>query len=160
MEGYYKFISWLSTLIFWISGCILIFMMMITVSDVILRYFSKSIAGTYELVSFAGALVVGFAIARTTLDEGHVFVDLLIDKIGQGGKDFFRFLTKTAGALLFILIAWSFYDKGNELFASKEVSMTLHIPFYPVAYGLSFCSIVEAFVLFSESLKIFIRKSK
>lgn len=160
MEGYYKFISWLSTLIFWISGCILVFMMMITVSDVILRYFSKSIAGTYELVSFAGALVVGFAIARTTLDEGHVFVDLLIDKIGRGGKDFFRFLTKFIGALLFLLIAWSFYDKGKELFISKEVSMTLHIPFYPVAFGLSFCSIVEAFVLFSETIQVIFRKSK
>jgi len=160
MENYYKFISWVSSFIFWISGCILVFMMLITVSDVILRYFSKSIAGTYELVSFAGALVVGFAIARTTLDEGHVFVDLLIDKIGQGGKNFFRFLTKIAGAFIFLLIAWSFYDKGNELFASQEVSMTLHIPFYPVAYGLSFCSIVEAFVLFSESFKVFHRKLK
>jgi len=158
MEGYYKFISRLSTLIFWISGCVLVFMMIITVCDVILRYFSKSIAGTYELVSFAGALLVGFAIARTTLDEGHVFVDLLVDKIGQGGKDFFRFITKFAGFLLFSLIAWSFYDKGNELFASQEVSMTLHIPFYPVAYGLSFCSLVEAFVLFSESFKVFFRK--
>ncbi|HOJ43905.1 MAG TPA: TRAP transporter small permease [Syntrophorhabdaceae bacterium] len=158
MGGYYKFISWLSNFIFWISGCILVFMMMITVSDVILRYFSKSIAGTYELVSFAGALLVGFAIARTTLDEGHVFVDLLIDKIGERGKNFFRFITKIAGGILFVLMAWSFYDKGNELFASNEVSMTLHIPFYPVAYGLSLCAIIEAFVLFSESFKNFVVK--
>ncbi|MCX7857112.1 MAG: TRAP transporter small permease [Deltaproteobacteria bacterium] len=154
MEGYYKFITGLGRFIFWIAGIILLFMMFITVIDVLLRYFSKSIAGTYELVSFAGALLVGFAIAKTTMDEAHVTVDLLIEKIPPAGKKIFRVLTRIAGGLLFLLISWSFFEKGKELFVSKEVSMTLHIPFSPVAFGLGFCALIEAVLLFSDSLRI------
>lgn len=153
MDGFYRFISRLSRLIFWVAGGILVFMMLITVMDVILRYFGKSVPGTYELVSFAGALVVGFAIAQTSLDKGHVYVDLLADRVGLGVRRSLLALTKTAGGLFFLLLAWSFLGKGNELYASKEVSMTLHIPFYPVAYGLCFCAVAEAFVLFSEAVK-------
>ena len=153
MDGFYRFISRLSRFIFWVAGVILVFMMLITVVDVILRYFGKSVPGTYELVSFAGALVVGFAIAQTSLDKGHVYVDLLSDRVSLGVRRSLLALTKTAGGLFFLLLAWSFLGKGNELYSSKEVSMTLHIPFYPVAYGLCFCSVAEAFVLFSEAVK-------
>jgi hypothetical protein len=54
---------------------------------------------------------------------------------------------------MFLLLAWSFFMKGNELFAAGEVSLTLHVPFYPVAYGLGLCSIVECLVLLCDILK-------
>jgi TRAP-type C4-dicarboxylate transport system, small permease component len=153
MEGFFKIVSRLSRFIFWVAGAILFVMMMLTVVDVILRYMGKSVAGTYELVSFAGALTVGFAIAQTSLDGGHVYVDLLTDRVGPVWRKVLIFCTKLAGALVFLLLAWSFILKGNELYESQEVSMTLHIPFYPVAYGLCACSIIETFVLLSEAIK-------
>jgi len=153
MAGFFKFVSRLSRFVFWIAGGILFVMMMLTVVDVILRYMGKSVAGTYELVSFAGALTVGFAIAQTSLDNGHVYVDILTDHVGPALRKALIFCTKLAGALVFLLLAWSFTLKGLELYRSQEVSMTLHIPFYPVAYGLCVCSIIEFFVLFSEAIK-------
>jgi hypothetical protein len=42
---------------------------------------------------------------------------------------------------------------GIELYGSQEVSMTLHIPFYPVAYGLCVCSVIEALVLLAEAIR-------
>ncbi len=153
MEGFFKFVSRLSKFIFWVGGGILFVMMMLTVIDVILRYLGKSFAGTYELVSFAGALTVGLAVAQTSLDDGHVYVDLITDRAGPGLKKVLITCTKLAGAAVFLLLAWSFTMKGTELYKSKEVSMTLHIPFYPVAYGLTVCSVIEAFVLVSEAVK-------
>ncbi len=153
MSSYFKFISRLSRFIFWVSGIILLFMMMITVIDVILRYIGKSIPGTYELVSFAGALVVGLAIAQTSIDKAHVFVDIITEHLSRFWARVFYFSTKIGGGFIFLLIALSFLLKGNELFTSNEVSMTLHIPFYPVAYGLCICSVLESLVLFSEALK-------
>jgi len=55
--------------------------------------------------------------------------------------------------MIFLLLAYSFMFKGIELYGSQEVSMTLHIPFYPVAYGLCVCSVIEAFVLFLEAIR-------
>jgi TRAP-type C4-dicarboxylate transport system permease small subunit len=153
MEGFFRFVSRLSRFLFWVAGVILFVMMMLTVIDVILRYLGKSVAGTYELVSFAGALTVGFAIAQTSLDGGHVYVDILTDHVSPILKKVLIFCTKTAGAMIFLLLAYSFMFKGIELYGSQEVSMTLHIPFYPVAYGLCVCSVIEAFVLFLEAIR-------
>jgi TRAP-type C4-dicarboxylate transport system permease small subunit len=153
MESFFRFVSRLSRFLFWVAGAILFVMMMLTVVDVILRYAGKSIAGTYELVSFAGALTVGFAIAQTSLDGGHVYVDILTDHVGPALKKALIFCTKLAGTLVFLLLAWSFMFKGIELYGSQEVSMTLHIPFYPVAYGLCVCSVIEALVLLAEAIR-------
>jgi TRAP-type C4-dicarboxylate transport system permease small subunit len=153
MEGFFKFVARLSKFIFWVGGGILFVMMMLTVVDVILRYLGKSVAGTYELVSFAGALTVGLAVAQTSIDGGHVYVDILTEYVGPSFRRCLITCTKLAGAAVFLLLAWSFTLKGMELYKGKEVSMTLHIPFYPVAYGLCVCSVIEAFVLFSEAIK-------
>jgi TRAP-type C4-dicarboxylate transport system permease small subunit len=153
MEAFFRFVSRLSRFIFWIGGALLFLMMLLTVIDVILRYLGKSVVGTYELVSFAGALTVGLAIAQTSLDDGHVYVDMLTGYVGPGWRKTLIFCTKMAGAAVFLLLAWSFILKGTELYRSNEVSMTLHVPFYPVAYGLCVCSIIESFVLFSEAIK-------
>jgi len=42
-----------------IAGIAITFIMLLTVLDVILRSFRRPIVGTYELVAFSGAIVVG-----------------------------------------------------------------------------------------------------
>jgi TRAP-type C4-dicarboxylate transport system permease small subunit len=153
MKGFFSFVSRLSKLTFWVAGVILIFMMLVTVIDVGLRYFGKNIPGTYELVCLAGALLVCFAIAQTSLEKGHIFVDLLLDHIGPGWNRFLVVITKIAGSLFFLLVVWSFLLKGNDLRVSKEVLPTLRVPFYPIVYGLSLCCIVESLVLFSQAIE-------
>ena len=51
----------------WLGGVILATMMLLTVLDVILRYAGRAITGTFELMSFGGALVAGFAIWGASL---------------------------------------------------------------------------------------------
>ena len=70
-----KISGWMNGL----AGVVLFLMMMLTVTDVVLRAFGKSIIGTYELVAIAGAIVVGFAVAQTSWDKGHIFVDFLLE---------------------------------------------------------------------------------
>ena len=48
-----------------ISGLTLAFMLVFTLTDVIMRAFGKPIVGDYEVISFLGAVVVGFAIPYT-----------------------------------------------------------------------------------------------
>jgi TRAP-type C4-dicarboxylate transport system permease small subunit len=136
-----------------VGGLILVLMMLLTVVDVILRYLGKPITGTFELMSFAGALVVGFAIAQTSLERAHVNVDLLTHALPPRQRDVVLVLTKFAGIGIFLLLAWALFLKGNDLYTTHEVSPTLHVPFYPVAYGLSFGSLVECLVLLSDILR-------
>lgn len=144
----------------WAGGVILALMMLLTVFDVILRYLGRPITGTFELVSFAGALVAGLAIAQTSLDGAHVKVDLLIFAVPPRCRNVLLIFTKFVGIGIFALLAWALFLKGNDLYNSREVSLTLHVPYHPVAFGLSFCSAIECVVLLSDILKTIIRGKK
>jgi TRAP-type C4-dicarboxylate transport system permease small subunit len=146
-----KLSSWMNTL----GGIVLFLMMMLTVVDVFLRVFGKPLVGTYELVAIAGAIVVGFAIPQTSLDKGHINVDFLIENRGEFIKKVFSIITRLFGIILFALIAWNLFLKANHLYKAGDVSLTLQIPYYPAAYGLAFCALIECFVLITDIFMIF-----
>jgi TRAP-type C4-dicarboxylate transport system permease small subunit len=136
-----------------VGGLILALMMFFTVVDVILRYLKMPLTGTFELMAFGGALIIGLSLPKASLDGAHVNVDMLTEYLPDVWKRIFLVFTKLSGFLFFILLAWSFYLKGNDLYKTHEVSLTLRFPYYPISYGLSFCSLVEALVLMSDALK-------
>jgi TRAP-type C4-dicarboxylate transport system permease small subunit len=143
--------SWMNTF----GGIVLFVMMMLTVMDVILRLFGKPITGTYELVAMAGAVVVAFAIPQTSWDNAHIYVDFLLENRSPAVKKTVQSATKLLGVILFALLAWYLFAKANHLFRSGDVSLTLHIPYYPVAYSLAFCSIVQSVVLVLQIVTLF-----
>ncbi len=138
-----------------ISEFLLFFMMMLTVSDVILRSFGSPILGTYELVSMIGALIVGFSVPQTSWDRGHVFVDFMIENRSSAIKNSFFIATRIIGIITIVILSYTLFVKATTLYRSGEVSMTLHVPYYPVAYVLSFCFAIEAFTLLTDIFKIF-----
>lgn len=146
-----RFSSWMNGL----SGIVLFLMMMLTVVDVGLRIFWKPITGTYELVAMAGAVVVAFAIPQTSWDNAHIFVDFLLEKRSRAVKTAFGCFTKLLGVILFIMLGYYLLLKSNHLFRSGDVSLTLGIPYYPVAYGLAFCAFLQALVLVLHMVMLF-----
>ncbi len=154
MEKFDLLVKSLSRYLNWIGCMLLLAMMLLTVTDVILRWMRMGITGTFELMSFGGALVAGFAIAKTSIDGGHVSVDVVTQLLGKNTKKIVYVITRIMGMAFFVFLAWGLFLKGNELFASGEVSLTLHVPFYPVAYALAVCSIIESLFLLVSMIKI------
>ena len=146
-----KFSAWMNGL----AGIVLFLMMMLTVVDVGLRMFWKPITGTYELVAMAGAVVIGFAIPQTSWENAHIFVDFLIENRSRAIKVVFGCFNRLMGIILFVLLGLYLLFKANHLFRSGDVSLTLQIPYYPVAYGLAFCAFVQAFVLLLNMAMLF-----
>ncbi len=151
MNSVKRLSAWMNTF----GGIMLFLMMMLTVVDVILRFFGKPITGTYELVAMAGATVVAFAIPQTSWDNAHIYVDFLLENRSNVTKKIFQVITRLLGVILFILLAWFLFEKANHLYRSGDVSLTLHIPYYPVAYGLAFCGLVQAIVLILQIVALF-----
>ena len=135
-----------------VGGIVLFCMMMLTVIDVILRFFGRPITGTYELVAVAGAIVVGFAVPQTTQERGHICVEFLVENRTVSTKRVLFFLTRLLGIVLFALLTWYLFLKGSHLYRSGDVSMTLHLPYYPAAFALALCCLVECFVLVMDCL--------
>jgi TRAP-type C4-dicarboxylate transport system permease small subunit len=145
-----KSVIWANT----VAEVILVLMMMITVVDVVLRSVGTPIVGTYELVAMMGAMVVGFAIAKTSWDRGHVFVDFLIENRSAAVKNAFFIATRIFGIAIFALISWNLVKKGMLFHKSEEVTMTLRLPLYPAAFALAFCFFVQCFSLLGDILRI------
>jgi len=138
-----------------IAGIAITFIMLLTVLDVILRSFRRPIVGTYELVAFSGAIVVGFAIPLTSWLRGHIYVDFFTGKLPQAVRSVFNLTTRCMGIGLFFLIGWNLIKVGLDLQQSGEVSLTLQLPFYPVAYGVAVSCFVQCLVLLADIVKIF-----
>ncbi|HEY3277870.1 MAG TPA: TRAP transporter small permease [Syntrophorhabdaceae bacterium] len=136
-----------------VGGIILTLMMLITVLDVILRFFKKPITGTYELVFLGGAVVIGCAIPLTSWEGGHVAVDFLLEHFSPALKKMINIITRVMGIAFFAVLGANLAILGTEHFKSGEVSLTLHVPYYPAAYILSLCAFVECLVLISLLIK-------
>ena len=145
-----KSVIWANT----VAEVVLVLMMMITVVDVVLRSVGTPIVGTYELVAMMGAMVVGFAIAKTSWDRGHVFVDFLIENRSTAVKNAFFIATRIFGIAIFALISWNLVKKGMLFHKSEEVTMTLRLPLYPAAFALAFCFFIQCFSLLGDILRI------
>lgn len=133
-----------------IAGIALVSSMFLTVLDVFLRIFKRPIVGTYELVGLLGAIVIGFAMPQTSRVRGHVVMDFLTDRVPALLKSILHVFTRLLGIVTFAIIGWNLAALGNDFKTVGEVSATLQLPVYPVAYGLAACCAVECLVLFVD----------
>jgi TRAP-type C4-dicarboxylate transport system permease small subunit len=154
MKGFLDKVRGLSRFLNVIAGISLTFLMFLTVMDVILRSLRRPIVGTYELVAFSGAVVIGFAVPLTSWVRGHIFVDFFILRFSQRVRNIFNLTTRCLVIVLFFLIGWNMIKYGMDLQRSGEVSLTLQMPFYPVAYGVGVCCFVQCLVMICDILKI------
>jgi TRAP-type C4-dicarboxylate transport system permease small subunit len=130
-----------------VAGVSLVFLMVLTLVDVVLRGFGAPILGTYELVGYAGGIAIGLAMPVTSWQRGHVYVDTFLAWLPRGARTAVHITTRFVGACLFAILAWNLVRLGLDLRASGEVSPTLELKYYPVVFGLAAASVLQAVVL-------------
>ena len=137
-----------------IGGAALTFMMLLTVADVIMRAFGRPLVGTYEIVALSLALVVGITIPKVSFDRGHVNVDVLLERVPKGNKDILNTFTRLVCFFLFVGLGYNLFSVANEFRTSGEVSPTIQVPAYPLAYAVGFCCFIECLVFLLDIVKI------
>ena len=137
-----------------IGAITLTFMMLLTVADVLLRATGHPILGTYEVVGILLAVVIGFSIPKVSMDEGHVYMEFLIDRLSRRNKAVMLTFTRLLCIGLFLLIGINLFSVANEFRLSGEVTPTIQLPFYPAAYGVGVCCFLECLVFVFDILKI------
>lgn len=154
METLSRILLGVSKILNYIGGAALTFMMFLTVADVLLRAGGHPILGTYELVSLTLAIVIGFSIPKVSLDRGHVYMEILLEKLSKRDKAIMNTFTRVLGIILFGIIGYNLFLIGNEFHASGEVSSTLKLPFFPISYFVGVCCFIECFVFIFDIAKI------
>ena len=138
----------------YIGGLALNFIIFLTTADVFMRAFGRPIPGVYEIVAIGGGIIVGFSLPMTSWWRKHVFVNFVINAFPRAIKNAFEITTRCVGIGLFIMIGWNLVRLGTEFQSKGQVSITLQIPLYPIAYGLGACFFVPSVVLFCDIFKI------
>ncbi len=124
-------------------------MMLLTCTDVFLRFFRRPITGTYELIGFLGALFVSFSLAHTSVMKGHIAVDFLVQRLASSTRNLIMLINDLIGAVLFALVTWQCFSYAQSLNTAGEVSMTLQIPIFLIARGIGVgCGLLFAVLFF------------
>ena len=148
----------LSDILKLIGAVALTVMMMLTVVDVIGRFFKSPIFGSVELVGFLATIVVAAALPYTYKMDGHVGVEILVRLLPDKPQIWIDIVTRTLTLVLFILITWQMFLYAEDIQHTGEVSMNLQFPIYYIVYLLSFAlliftvTIVE--MIFQDILKL------
>lgn len=136
------------------AACLaVVVMMLLSCADVTLRLFGIPVPGTYEMVGFLGTVIISFALAYTSIQRGHVAVELIFEKLPQRAQCFVEAAGNLIGGALFGLMAWQSLTYGTDLRHSGEVSLTLQMPIYPFVYGIALGSGMLALVLLIDFIR-------
>jgi tripartite ATP-independent transporter DctM subunit len=147
-------ISLLSTFSVWLSASLVLLMAVLTVVDVMARFFFNSpLAGVIEIEQFMLALVVFLAIAHTETKNGHVSVDILSGKYPRKISLFVSSISNIIFMFCAILYAWYQAEKSLESMRVNEVGLITGIPHYPILLLTSISCVLLFLVLFAKFLR-------
>jgi TRAP-type C4-dicarboxylate transport system permease small subunit len=154
MAGQFKILRFVSRLLNIVAGISVTVMMLLTVADVLLRAGGHPIIGTYEIVALLMAVVIGFGIPQVSLDRGHVYMEFLLEKLSGRARNVMNIFTRVLCLILFAFIGYNLFNVAAGFRASGEVSPTIQLPFYPVAYGVGVCCLLQCCVFILEIVRI------
>jgi TRAP-type C4-dicarboxylate transport system permease small subunit len=139
-------VSGLSIAMAAVAGVALMLVMLMTVLDVILRYFGRPITGIYDLVALGGAVVIGFSIPWAAQKKIHVFMEMAqMFQSKMVERALMVFARLLALAMSFV-VGWNLILLGKGFMKTGEASLTIQIAFYPVAIGLGICFLLQTVV--------------
>jgi TRAP-type C4-dicarboxylate transport system permease small subunit len=130
------------------GGVAVLFIMLVTVADVALRYlFNSPIKGTLDLTQMAMVITVFCAIAYAGWTGRHIVVDMIPPVFPPAVERVWMAIIDVIGAAFMLGIAWQSVLATLDYAKTREVSFTLHIPLYPFLAVVGFGALVYGAVL-------------
>jgi len=151
-------ISRLNGLLMFLGGLSLVFMIILTCSNIVFRVFWEPIRGTFELMGFSGAAVTAFALGYTQKQKGHIAVDILVNTFSAQKRKVLHSINGLICSIFFGAAAWQVAKKAATLLSSGEVTETLRIIYYPFTFCAAFGCGVLALVCLTEAIQAVLLK--
>lgn len=136
-----------------LSAAAVVMIMLVIVLDITMRLFRISLPGAYDIVSLLGTVVIAFSLTYTTVQQGHIAVDLVYQKLPEKIQPFLDIFNNVAGSVLFAILGWQSFLHAGNLKAAGEVSLTIKIPNYPFVAGIGLSCLLLAIYLFLNLIK-------
>lgn len=135
------------------AGAALVALTLLATANVGLRIVRAPVSGTYEIVSFLGAIVTAGALGYTQKRKDHIVVDILSDRFPAPVKRALDGVSHAVTLVLFSIVSWQTFAWGRRLMESGELSETLKVPYYPFVFAVSAGFAVLALTLLLDLLE-------
>ena len=149
--------SWLPStnrVMVYIAAFALTGMMLLTVADVVGRYFfNRPIRGAYELVGFLLVWAGSWGMGYCQIKRGHIRVDFLAQRLSRKSRAILTVLANLLGFIAFTLLSWRVILLVNYYISLPKgnATDTLGIPIFPfvimLAMGVGMLALVLLFDL-------------
>lgn len=137
-----------------LAAIAVVFMTLLTVSDVFRRYFfNKPILGSFELTEYLLVVVVFLAIPWATMEGVHVRVDLITQKISRRPRAVLYAVSCLLSMFITALIAWFTIPEAKYAYELQEKSDMLNIPTYPFYFLIAVCFFILLFIMIAVFLQ-------
>ena len=158
MEFLDKTAGFLSQVLAWIGGVVLVGMVLLTSANIFLRLVYVPLPGTVELMGLFGAIITGFSLAYTQIRKSHIAVDLLVIRFSAKTQLIVNSINWFIGTSFFGIAGWYLFKWAMLICETGEVTETLRIIYYPFIYAVALSCFILALVLFIDLLKLLTRK--
>lgn len=158
-DKFVKFNARISRWCQWLSIAAMLFMVAITCIDVVgAKVFRWRLLGAIDIVMLAQLVAIAFAAGITLIKGRHIRVEFFIKLLPQRVQHIIDSIVLLLLLALFSAIIWHVAVLGHSFQTSGEYSATIHIPYYPFAYGIALASIPVWLILFGQFI-ITLKKS-
>jgi TRAP-type C4-dicarboxylate transport system permease small subunit len=149
-----KFTKSFSRSLEWLGFIGFILMFLVNFADVVgAKLLTWPFPGSVEIISFSQIVAIASALAMTLVIGRHIRVEFILDRFPKRFRAAVSSVSSFLSLILFILILWQSYLYGHSLYRAGEIGSTSHLPFYPFAYLIAFCSIPVCLAFLVEVLK-------
>ena len=138
----------------WIGLAAMLMMMVTTCIDVVgAKVFRWRLFGAIDMVMLAQLVAIAFAASMALILGKHIRVEFFFNLWSRRTQAVISSVVFLLQLGLFMAIIWRLCVLGYSFQTSGEYSATVHIPYYPFAYGIALASIPVCLVFLLEFLK-------
>lgn len=135
----------------WVSGLILIAIMLLMTTDVFFRYaLNQPILGVQELVQWGIVLVVMLAMPHCARKNAHIKVDVFDHILGSWGRALSDGISRLISSFVLSLLVYKTTFKAMDAWEYKDVTNMLELPIWPVYAAIALSMGLFTLVLLLE----------
>lgn len=137
IKRYNSGISNLSILLNNLAAIALTIMMLLVVSNVVLRMLGSPIQATYDYVEFLTAIGMGLALAYCAVNDGHISISLFMDYLPKKVQKIIDIIIRLVSVVFLFFITWSMITYAQTMGERGEIALTTGMPHAPFVYIVS-----------------------
>ena len=155
MPGPHYTVTRINAVLLGLASVTLLLTILVAVANMLLRPLGHPITGSFEIMGYGSAVVTALALGFSQERKSHIAVNILFKHFSPCWRKWLSMAGLFVSTVFFGAVAARLFVFALDLKKNGELSETLMLPFYPVAFIVSFGLFILSLNLFHDILTLF-----